>query len=62
MEVAAQTFYIHLIPRDSMDIKESFKLIVDTSEEKTVSKLYRDIYTYLETRNDGNKVYHINGM
>ena len=59
---STQPFYFHLIPRDSGIIKESFKLSVNTSEENTVSKLYRKIYTYLETRNDGNKIYKINGM
>ncbi|CAI2377222.1 unnamed protein product [Moneuplotes crassus] len=62
METASESFYIHLIPRDLGQIKESFKISVNTNEEGTVSKLYRDIYAYLETRNDGNKVYHINGI
>lgn len=62
METVVDSFYIHLIPRDSGEIKESFKLSLGDGEEKTVSRLYREIYSYLETRNDGNKVYHINGM
>jgi hypothetical protein len=53
----ASSLYVHLVPQNHGVVKESFKLVVNGQD--TVSELSKQIYTYLEKRNDGNKVYRI---
>lgn len=60
MEAATSTLYVHLVPDNQQEIKESFKVEVNSSG--TISELINQIQQYLERRNDGNKMYKIRSM
>lgn len=60
MEAASGSLYVHLVPDGQHEVKESFKVEVNTNG--TINDLSVLIQKYLETRNDGNKVYKILAM
>ena len=57
MESNLTTLYVHLIPNSQSDIKESFKVTINSNS--TIADLSAEISWYLDARNDGNKIYTI---
>lgn len=57
MESNPTTLYVHLIPNSQSDIKESFKVTINSNS--TIADLSAEISRYLDARNDGNKIYKI---
>ena len=52
-----ESLVVHLTPDTTLEVAESFKISIST--KSTISELYSKIYAYLDSRNDGNKIFKI---